>query len=78
MKKYKAGKRIKSVAEYENARKTERFFMMNGKPKHIGFLESMQYRTLAFTIYGGRLNYAELSDEYAQNSEETDNADKNL
>ena len=53
--KYKQGKQIKSVAEYESAAKFLTFFMVYGRTTHKGWIESWQYRTLQNYIKAGAI-----------------------
>ena len=56
--KYKQGKRISSIAEFDACENT--WYKWNGKTAHRSVLISLQYRTLQLTIEGGRLYTAEL------------------
>ena len=56
--KYQKGKQIRTIDEFANSKKT--FFIWNNKTRHRGVIESLQYRTLYFTILYGRLFEAEL------------------
>lgn len=51
--KYKKGKLIKSVAQYESASKFLTFFMVQGKTTHKAWIESWQYRVLRNAINNG-------------------------
>lgn len=53
MKKWKQGKKIKSMAQYEKSNAT--IFIVNGKAYHIGWIESWQYRVLKDAIRNGRV-----------------------
>lgn len=53
--KYKQGKQIKSVAQYESASKYLTFLMIHGRTTHIGWIESWQYRTLQNIIKSGAM-----------------------
>lgn len=59
--KYKQGKQIKSIAEFEKCDNT--WFKWNGRTRHRAMLESLQYHTLDLTIKGGRLYRAERIEE---------------
>jgi hypothetical protein len=51
--KYKKGKLIKSLAQYESASKVLTFFMVQGKTTHKAWIESWQYRVLQNMINRG-------------------------
>lgn len=51
--KYKRGKRIESVADYERKSQFLTFFMVNNKTTHKGWIESWQYRVLKNFISAG-------------------------
>ena len=51
--KYKKGKLIKSVAQYESASKFLTFFMIQGKTTRKAWIESWQYRVLRNAINNG-------------------------
>lgn len=51
--KYKKGKLIKSVAQYESTSKFLTFFMVQGKTTHKAWIESWQYRVLRNAINNG-------------------------
>ena len=53
--KYKQGKQIKSVAQYESAALFLTFFMVHGRTTHKGWIESWQYRTLQKIIKSGAM-----------------------
>lgn len=53
MKKWKQGKMIKSMEQYENSKAT--IFIVNGKAYHTGWIESWQYRMLRDAIRNGRV-----------------------
>jgi len=59
--KYRQGKRICSVAEFETCE--SRWYKFNGKTIHRSFLTSLQYQTLSDAIKSGRLYTAEFIDE---------------
>ena len=56
--KYKQGKQITSVAQFENS--TSKWFKWNGLTRHRSVLESLQYHTLSMAIYHGRVFVADL------------------
>ena len=56
--KYKQGKRICSISEFETCESF--WYKWNGKTTHREVLISQQYRTLLNTINSGRLYTAEL------------------
>ena len=51
MRKYRKGKKIKSVAEYEESKSL--FFMIHNKTTHKAWIDSFQYRTLKNLIING-------------------------
>ena len=53
--KYKRGKPILTVADYEKASQTITFFMVGNKTTHKGWIESWQYQYLKKVIYLGNL-----------------------
>ena len=59
MRKYKKNKQITTLASYEKAREKSKLFILAfptyDKTIHIGFLESMQFRTLHNFIKRGML-----------------------
>ena len=71
--KYKRGKRIKSVGEFEKSvQKGNRWFMVyfgSTVPKtlHWGFLSSWQYSLLSRSIYAGRVYEAKKIEEEKKN-----------
>ena len=75
--KYKRGKQIKSVGEFEQSNAT--FFRVRFGEKektiHYGFLESWQYHTLSLFIYRGCVFEAEAN---LIESKEGDKCAKNL
>ncbi len=58
--KYKQGKQICSIAEFDACEST--WYKWNGSTRHRSVLMSLQYRTLANTIKAGRLYIAELEE----------------
>lgn len=59
--KYKFGKQIKSVAEFEKSTCT--FFKVGMQTTHRGWIESWQYRVLKNYISSGNIHEAELIEE---------------
>lgn len=59
--KYKIGKKIETVAEFEKSACT--FFMIGIKTYHRGWLESFQYRVLKNYISSGNVHEADLVEE---------------
>ena len=60
MRKYKRNKQICNLSQYEKAREKTKWFILlfrdgHEKTIHIGFLESMQFRTLENFIKRGML-----------------------
>ena len=55
--KYKQGKRICSISEFDNCQST--WYKWNGRTRHRSVLISLQYRTLSDTIRAGRLYVAD-------------------
>lgn len=53
MKKWKRGKKIKSMEQYAKSNAT--IFIVNGKAYHTGWIESWQYRMLKNAISNGRV-----------------------
>lgn len=51
MRKYRKGKKINSVAEYEESKSL--FFMIYNKTTHKAWIDSFQYRTLKNLILNG-------------------------
>jgi hypothetical protein len=60
--KYKQGKRICSISEFDACEST--WFKWNGKTRHRSVLMSLQYRTLLNTIMSGRLYIAEQEEQH--------------
>lgn len=56
--KYKKGKLIESVAQYESASRFLTFFMVQGKTTHKAWIESWQYRVLRNAINNGLIHEA--------------------
>lgn len=53
--KFKAGNKIRTVAEYESSAQFLNYFMVHGRTTHKAWIESWQYRTLKLTIGSGAL-----------------------
>ena len=59
--KYKIGKKIESIADFEKSTCT--FFKIGIKTYHRGWLESFQYRVLKNYISSGNVHEADLIEE---------------